>query len=150
VRWSSRENLHLTLVFLGETSDEREAKVKQLCADVAQRHRSLSLTVEGAGTFGHPPRVLWLGIGGQLEPLRALRAELYAALEVKDEHAEYSPHLTLGRSKRDHGDRELEELAESLRSTRLGPFAVDSVVLYQSAGGRYKERARFPLGARTA
>ncbi|MFT3840584.1 MAG: RNA 2',3'-cyclic phosphodiesterase [Myxococcaceae bacterium] len=150
VRWSARDKLHLTLVFLGDVSDDREPQVKQLCAEVAARHRPLKLTVEGAGTFGHPPRVLWLGIGGELDKLRALRAELFAGLEVKDEHPDYSPHLTLGRSKRDHGDRALDELAQPLKATRLGPFAVDSAALYQTSGGRYLERARFPLGARDA
>lgn len=146
VRWSARDKLHLTLVFLGDVGEEREEAVKQRCAEVTARHRQLKLTVEGAGTFGRPPKVLWLGIGGELEPLRALRAELFAALEVKDEHPDYSPHLTLGRAKREHGDRALDELAEPLKSTRLGPFTVDRVVLYQSAGGRYLPRARFPLG----
>ena len=68
----------------------------------------------------------------------------------RKEERGYSPHLTLGRSKKEHGDRALDELAEPLKATRLGPFAVDNAVLYQSAGGRYLPRARFPLGATDA
>jgi len=144
-KWARREGLHLTLVFLGETTDAREAEVKTLCAEVAKKHRAFSLALEGAGTFGSPPKVLWLGITGDVEPLKALRAELSTALNVKDEHPDYAPHLTLARAKHRHGDRALDAVAQSLRPTRLGPFRVGELVLYQSAGGRYVVRARFPL-----
>jgi len=145
-KWVKPEGVHLTLVFLGETSVEEEERVKAALAKVAAKHRPVSLIFESSGTFGHPPRVLWLGVNGELEPLRAFRAELVAELQVKDEHPEYSPHLTLARARRDRGDRALEALAEGYRAFRAGPFTVREAVLYESKGGHYLARARFPLG----
>ncbi len=145
-KWVSPEKVHLTLAFLGETSAEEEERVKAALAKVAAKHRPVSLSFESSGTFGHPPRVLWLGVSGELEPLRAFRAELVAELQVKDEHPEYSPHLTLARAKRPRGDRALAELAEGYRAFRAGPFTVGEAVLYESKGGHYLVRGRFPLG----
>ncbi len=144
-RWVKAEGLHLTLVFLGETKAEAVETVKATVAQVAARHRPLVLKLNGSGTFGRPARVLWLGVEGELEPLRALQAELAAALQVKDEHPQYSPHLTLARAKKEHGDRALEELAAQYASTVSPGFGVGEVVLYQSKGGHYLVVARFPL-----
>lgn len=92
--FTRRENLHLTLVFIGET--ERLQAAKQ--AMDAVRCAPLTFSVSGMGAFAHGG-VLWAGVGrsAALENVHArLRAALSAAGFVLDERP-YVPHLTLAR-----------------------------------------------------
>lgn len=138
-RWTRAEGRHVTLVFLGETAAERLPALTQALDAVAARHRPHALHVAGAGTFGSAshPRVLWLGLDGDLDAARALQADLQATLEVKDEHDGWAPHLTLARAKHPKGDVGLVEAARELERERFAPFPVDEVVLFESRGGRY-------------
>jgi 2'-5' RNA ligase len=82
VRWTDPATIHLTLRFLGEVGAERVAAVRQAVAEAAAASRPLELVVTGAGGFPSPrrPRVLWLGVGGEVAALWALAADLEARL----------------------------------------------------------------------
>ncbi|MEW6432647.1 MAG: RNA 2',3'-cyclic phosphodiesterase [Myxococcota bacterium] len=138
-RWTRAEGRHVTLVFLGETPTDAVPALTRAIDAVAARHRPHTLHVAGAGTFGASshPRVLWLGLGGDLDTARALQADLRATLAVKDEHDGWAPHLTLARSKHPKGDAALVEAARALERERFASFSVDEVVLFESRGGRY-------------
>ena len=78
VKWVEEENLHVTLLFLGEV-DAREvlplsAAVKAVCA----RHAPFTLRVEGVGCFPNPrrPRVVWAGLTEGGKELIALHDDL--------------------------------------------------------------------------
>ncbi len=145
--WVRAENLHLTLVFIGETVEEKIPEILSACTEVASRHRAFRLSIEGAGTFGGRfPRVLWLGVAGQLSPLETLAVELSAKLEIVSNHAEYRPHLTLARAKPLKGDEALADAAERLSHRTYGSWRVKEFKLYQSAGGRYRPLATIGLG----
>src|SRR5262245_14533366 len=65
VKWVEPDNLHVTLLFLGEV-DERDVPavcraVGAVCADRAP----FVLSVEKVGCFGNParPRTIWAGVG---------------------------------------------------------------------------------------
>ncbi len=148
VRWVRAEGLHLTLVFLGETADAELPRVTRALDEVAARHPPFSLSLRGAGTFGSKkaPRVLWLGVEGDLAVGGALQADLEQALGAKKEHDSWSPHLTLGRSRSPRGDAVLLEAAEALKPFVTPPFACDALTLFETRGGRYVERHRAALG----
>src|SRR5438874_11253429 len=75
--------MHLTLRFLGEVANER---VDALWATLEERVPPVGvrLTLGQAGTFGPPARtsVAWLGIGGDLDGLRALVRRVDFALQL--------------------------------------------------------------------
>src|SRR5687767_7490983 len=77
-RWVKRDSLHLSLAFLGEISDAAVPAVGAAMARVASKHSPFSLQVRSSGTFGplECPKVLWVGLGGELEPLMALQREI--------------------------------------------------------------------------
>lgn len=141
-KWTRAEGRHVTLVFLGETDAAKVPALTAAIDGVAARHAPHTLHVAGAGTFGAAahPRVLWLGLDGDLGAATALQAELQAALAVVDEHGGWAPHLTLARAKHPRGDAALADAAKALDGERFAPFPVDEVVLFESRGGRY-----FPL-----
>lgn len=148
-RWVRDESWHLTLVFLGDTAEEQLPALISRVAAIAAGHAPLTLALRGAGTFGGAsPRVLWLGVDGELDAARALQAQLQTALEVKDAHEGWTPHLTLARAKPSRGDPCLLEAALALGQFSTAGFTVGAVTLFESRGGRYEVLAQAPLSRR--
>ncbi|MBK7861430.1 MAG: RNA 2',3'-cyclic phosphodiesterase [Archangiaceae bacterium] len=132
LKWVRPEKAHLTLVFCGDLRPD-----EMVIAAVAGRHSRFSLRLFGGGTFEQG--VLWLGVDGELQPLHALQADLAAALGVKDEHGGYTPHVTLARVRRERLP------VEALGGFEGAPFAVGSVVLFETHQGEYRPLAHCPL-----
>lgn len=105
LRWSRPDAVHLTLKFLGDVPREDLAALGEgLCAAVAP-HAAFTLRTGELGTFGRSrrPRVLWLGVEGDLEALAAVHASVEAAcatLGVARDRRPFQPHLTLARAQR--------------------------------------------------
>jgi 2'-5' RNA ligase len=107
VKWVEVENLHITLLFLGEV-DERE--LPALCRAVSVvcgRHERFPLGIETVGSFPNPrrPRVVWAGVGEGGPELIALHSALEPPLLelgcYRREERSFTPHVTLGRVKSD-------------------------------------------------
>ncbi len=94
--FSSKENLHLTLVFIGESENTEEIK----SAMDAVESPMTDLQLQGLGTFKRPGGdILWFGIKKN-KKLLEIREELADSLRKKGfdiEKRSYNPHLTLGR-----------------------------------------------------
>lgn len=155
-KWLAAPAMHVTLVFLGEIGEDRAPPISEAIRGVAARHASFELSVEGGGTFGQPlrPRVLWLGLGGEVAALAALQAELARCLRplgYEPEHRAFSPHLTLARARGHAGDPALDRCASALKELRLGPARVGELVLYRSeltpGGSIYTPILRAPLAS---
>ncbi len=113
VKWVEVENLHVTLLFLGEV-DERE--LPPLCRAVSVvcgRHDRFDLSVQTVGCFPNPrrPRVVWAGVGLGGPELITLHDALEPPLQelgcYRREERQYTPHITLGRVKSDSSPDEL-------------------------------------------
>ena len=108
-RASSRENLHLTLIFLGEVDEDVERRVRDAVQATAAASSPLTLSLGDLGSFDHHNRlVLWRGIqsGAGLDELRSLQARLVEELldrGVGFEDRAYRPHATLVRNARLEG-----------------------------------------------
>jgi 2'-5' RNA ligase len=148
LRWAPVEGWHVTLVFLGPCAPERVQEVCRQSAACAAAARPFELAGSSAGCFGPEasPLVLWAGLTGALAAARALQASLSVALAVPDEHGAWVPHLTLARARSRAGAPVLRGLAERLGALSLPSCTFDAFTLFESAGGRYVERARFALG----
>lgn len=153
-KWSRPEALHLTLAFLGEVQDDLVPSFAAALEPIGGRHRPFELEVVGSGTFGPPlhPRVLWLGLGGAVPQLAALRTDVVGALlplGYEEEARAFSPHLTLARSRLPRGEPALALCARQAAATSLGRFPVDELILYRSqpgpSGAQYTALARIPL-----
>ena len=155
VRWINPEHLHLTLHFLGNVAvgrlDDLVTALRRACARAAPFH----LALEGAGCFPNTnsPRVVWIGIQGDLEPLRKLQDQI--AQETKnfgDHGAEraFQPHLTIGRVKPSGLEgRKTGHAIELVTVPKLGAWTVDQVLFVQSElppdGARYTTLATVAL-----
>ena len=63
-RWVPLNNLHLTLAFLGPTSEDMEVLVHNAISKTTKKCETFNLNLQGLGIFPSPqkPRVLWVGI----------------------------------------------------------------------------------------
>ncbi len=71
VRWVPPGNIHITLKFFGNVTDAEIPAIINAAREVAGQQAPLTLKVTGAGAFPNVrgPRVVWLGLGGDLLPL---------------------------------------------------------------------------------
>lgn len=153
-RWVRTEGCHVTLVFLGSVAEELVPAVVAKVEAVAVRHAPFSLRFEGAGCFGgRKPRVLWVGVAGDVPALGLVQRSFSEALTevgyVPEERL-FSPHLTLARAGGFGGDTGLFSAARSLAGESFGEVNVREIILYESvlspAGAKYEAVARLPLG----
>ncbi|PLX96135.1 MAG: RNA 2',3'-cyclic phosphodiesterase [Desulfuromonas sp.] len=133
LRTGASQNLHLTLNFLGDQSDEQLAKTSRFMISVADYQAPFSLSLQELGTFpeGKRPRVVWLGVR-PLEPLLILQKRLangLAKLGCEKEKTPYRPHLTLGRFRRPPSDI---EALYNRQDTGFDLLQVKSIILYSS------------------
>ena len=133
VRWVRREQLHLTLRFLGETAVSQLPALQAQLTQLTSQHHPFTLQLNGVGAFPNQrkPRVLWADLAGQLDALHALKAGLDERLLGEGWLAEkrpFNPHLTLGRVK--HAE-EAAKLNWDIEMARL-TFGVTEVQLVQS------------------
>lgn len=165
LRWTSMENAHLTLRFLGETSPEQvEALASELSA-LARKHPPFELSIGGLGCFPNvrQPRVVWVGIGGELARLCALQTAVERAsvrVGFEAENRPYSPHVTLARSRRGASKSQLHKIGQLVQARIRAdgepllletyiPLPVDQVIHIRSdlrpGGSVYTPLRHFPL-----
>ncbi|MDO8474506.1 MAG: RNA 2',3'-cyclic phosphodiesterase [bacterium] len=102
--WTSKENLHFTLVFLGNTSDKELEEVLLLAKGVGEQHKKFSITLSHIqyGSSRNVPRMIW-AIGHTPGGLLSLQKDLEKAFSASTilhfipEKRPYSLHLTLAR-----------------------------------------------------
>lgn len=154
-RWVPPENLHLTVWFLGELTDERTAGVINALAP-ALAETPFRIHLSGLGTFPPtgPPRVIWMGVVEGLEALSRLHDEVAVRLRhwgFQKESRPYSAHLTLARVK----DPLPAEVRAVLREVLgecpadAGSCRIDALTIFRSrtspAGAVYEPLLRVPL-----
>ncbi|MET9886167.1 RNA 2',3'-cyclic phosphodiesterase [Streptomyces sp. NPDC006430] len=101
MRWNRIEDWHITLAFLGELPAATVPLLRPPLADLAATRRPLTLALRGGGHFDE--RVLWSGIGGDLEGLHLLATDVRTVVKecgIALEDRPLRPHLTLARSRR--------------------------------------------------
>ncbi len=114
-RWIRRENVHLTLKFVGEVPPPRANDLSQVCADTVANFSPFEIEIGGTGSFPiqGTPRVLWIGVSDHSRKLEALQAKLDAeclCFGFEREARKFNPHLTIARLRKPQGARALARL----------------------------------------
>jgi 2'-5' RNA ligase len=135
-KWLRFDKLHCTLEFLGNPTADQVEAFRPIIDSLASRHRPLRLQLEGAGTFltRRAPSVLWLGISGEVDALRALQGDAHRSLGVGEERP-FVPHVTLARAQ---ADSHFDALAKELGQFRSEGFLVEKLTLYESSNHVYR------------
>ena len=158
LRRVSPELMHLTLAFLGATSDERLADVIAATAAAAAGTRTFIASVDRVGRFQERgrPRVVWLGIGAGADELVAMAQRVRASLteqRITFDDKPFRAHVTLARVRDDLERDELRAITTAVdrAAPPTGGFRVDHIVVFESVvsskGPRYTARATVPLAS---
>jgi len=154
-RWVRVENIHLTVVFLGQIPESSIEDVTGVAKSVCDRYGAFDIALKGVGVFTgvRNPRVLWVGLQADLERMSYFRNALQRKLKpfgVREEKRPFRPHLTLCRFKK--GTRGGAPLAKILDAYKdfSGPFyTLQKLFLFKSdltpRGSIYTEIAQWPL-----
>lgn len=152
--WTRPEGIHLTLKFLGEVPETKAPEIMSALTTAVRGTGKFRVEVRGAGAFPNVrnPRVLWIGVAGDLEKLAALQASVEGAMEglgFESEGRKFSPHLTLARIKYLRPRDNWQRAVEGIRDVNLGGFEADRVSLMKSelkpSGAVYTEVGRVEL-----
>ena len=151
------DSIHLTLKFLGDISNAQVDAVQRAVTAAVSGIPELSLTLGRAGVFpsSQSPRVLWVGLEGDIDGLADLQRsaeQATAALGFARERRPFSPHLTIGRVRNGARPEETRRAIERLLAAKVPATVrldVRSVDLVRSillpSGAIYERLAQFPL-----
>jgi RNA 2',3'-cyclic 3'-phosphodiesterase len=148
-RWIPAPNVHLTLKFLGDVTDEQLGRIDAALDEVSGRHDPFEIVPSNLGAFpsSRKARILWVGVGEGSERLRALADDVCGSLEplgFAREGRPYTAHVTLGRAR-----RRPVTLRPAQISAQVPRFSADRMELVRSvlgeAGATYSVIATYPL-----
>lgn len=155
IRWIRPENIHLTLKFLGDVQAADIENISGVMSGTAEGVSSISLQAKGIGVFPgvKRPRILWVGLTGQLELLSRLQKSLDANLKgigFPTEKRPFKGHLTIGRIKTEINSKIFVDALTAFRSFESETFVADRIVLFKSelkpSGAVYTNLASATLG----
>jgi 2'-5' RNA ligase len=155
VKWVEPENLHVTMLFLGEVEDRAVAEVCRIVQSCTANHPAFPMSVETVGCFPNArrPRVVWVGVGEGAQPLCTLHDELEIPLQdlgYRREERRYTPHITLGRVKSDRPAADLSAALSQKAGWKAGETVVKELLVMSSEltsqGPHYTVLSRAKLG----
>ena len=158
VRWTKKENLHITIEFLGYLRDKEIEKVGEIIAEVSSNIPPLKITLTNICYVLEKekiPRMIWVK-GEKSDILSKMKINLDKKLEkeigFKPEKREFTPHITLGRIRKwQFKAIPLEERPEIEKDIDL-MFKVSSIELMESklkpTGAEYFILKSFPLSSK--
>ena len=120
IRWVPPANLHLTLKFLGNCPPEQAGAIAERLADRVPEYLPIALHTDRVGVFPGwaAPRVVWLGLAGDLTRLTRLQESVEAGLidlGFPAERRAFRPHLTLGRVREGAPDAVRRQIGDRAR-----------------------------------
>ncbi len=120
VRWVRPEGIHLTLKFLGDMESTMIDRVMEGVESACKGTGPFELGLSEPGAFpsSKSPRVVWVGLRGELDLLERLQGridqEMHSVCGFPKERRAFTPHLTLGRMRENASGEERRRAGEAL------------------------------------
>ena len=158
VRWVKVENIHLTVVFMGNINEKDITPIGDLVQEVCLSSDPFDVSLKELGSFPNPrnPRVLWIGLDGDLERMALFRDALQKRLKpfgIKEEKRRFKPHLTLGRFRKyKRGDPQLNNVISRYQDLTDSVFSLNELSMFRSdlkpGGAEYTQLKAWPLSGK--
>lgn len=141
VRWTRRDNLHITLKFLGDTHVDRLDDLREAMSEVTRESAVFTLALDANGCFPGPrtPRVLWTGLRGDVRRMTGLESQLQGALALRDierDDRHFTPHITVGRVRSGLPNHVLSSIGRRWTNAKIDApdtsIPVDRIILVRS------------------
>jgi len=154
IKWVEYENYHLTVKFLGEVNGSDLPRLKKQLVLAGESVPPFYLSAGGLGYFPNSrrPRVIWLGIKGEIDKAAFLgeRVDAYLSELGFEPEREHRFHLTLGRVRTEENLKVMQSSIEQQETRdKLIGFKVERFQLMISelsrSGPKYLEMGSFDL-----
>jgi 2'-5' RNA ligase len=140
VKWVDTGGIHLTLKFLGNIYFKQIAEITEVMKEASQEVSPFQLQISGLGAFPNlkQPRVVWVGVFGEVDRLLRLQQNIDSALVplgFAREERPFTPHLTLARVRQGASSIQIKSFGDLVTSTNFEmsySFEVKSVNLMKS------------------
>ena len=136
VRWVMNGKMHLTLKFLGNTTQGSIDNLNEALFNAVKSAKVINLSISGTGAFPVKgrPNVLWLGIKGDIDELKQLTVNINNSLDPLGfitEKREFLPHVTIARIK--SNQKKIPNISNYLNTTFTElPMKIVKISLMQS------------------
>jgi 2'-5' RNA ligase len=134
VKFVEKENLHITLKFLGEVTPSVIANIQKALSEI--KFKPFNVVVKGIGAFPNYRniRVVWVGIEEGVEELKSLQSRIDEELVVLGfkREKDFIPHLTIGRVKSGRNRDKLISILNEFRDFTFGRQLIDTIHLKKS------------------
>jgi 2'-5' RNA ligase len=155
-RWVDPAQMHITLAFLGEQPPALLETLQHVGERAATSSPGGILRLGPPGQFGSPraPRVLWVGLEGDVDALHALQRNVVSELSAaqigkRDDHS-FNPHITLARRRASASPGPPAGWPPPRGSSPRDLIPMDHVTLFESRlsphGAAYTALFAFPCG----
>lgn len=139
IRWVNRENLHITLKFLGKFDGSHIQPLDILLSDRLKTIPKFNIHIDRMGAFPnfHTPKITWLGFDypENLSQIYKHIEDCVVKLGYEADDKPFLPHLTLGRVRRDLSNSEIKDIGQTMANVDLNiqaEFIAERVTLFKS------------------
>ncbi|QGT99640.1 2'-5' RNA ligase [Candidatus Syntrophocurvum alkaliphilum] len=154
VKWVEYENYHLTVKFLGNINENQLKEIKHNLVIVGENCPNFDLILDRIGFFPNHirPRVVWIGLKGELDKASFLtnRVDAYLGNLGFETERNHHFHLTLGRIRSEDNKQEFMKKCNAMQNNiKKLRFSINEFKLMESKlssnGPQYSELGRFSL-----
>lgn len=141
INWVIKNNLHITLIFIGYATDEETYEIAKTIKEIAKNHQSFFINLESIilGPTGKPSRMFWVE-GEKSQELAELQNDLENALSMSNGYQKeiraFKSHITLARFKSSEVAKKIKERGIVNKKINY-QVSVDSIELMQSVLSRF-------------
>ena len=157
-KWVKVDNIHLTVVFMGNVREDEIPAIGEGVQEVCGTFGPFDASLKGRDCFPdkRKPRVLWLGLDGDLERMSLFRDALQKHLKafgIKEEKRKFRPHLTLARFRKPRRIDVKEDESLSKYEDLSSPVCMlGELILFKSdlkpSGAEYTKLQVWPLSGK--
>ena len=135
VSWVPKENLHITLKFLGDTLEDKIPSIISCISELSIKHRAVHTSIGGVSTFGRAiPKVVLVSTKGNEEYLTEIASDVDIKLHelgFDKERLKFNPHITIGRIREKQRNEKLHQMIGDLHHNKAS-FTIQKIALMKS------------------
>lgn len=152
VHWEEPEKTHITLMFLGHINQSRMEEAAKAAQETAQNFAPFDARLNGLSYFFKKgaDSIIFLNIQDPNRNFRNLYKELFRRLSEEGFYPpkRFSPHITIGRLKRQRHAHKKKKLLAEIAETEIpeiGSFTVEKLDVYESIFDPASNKQRYHL-----
>ncbi|MFC1708516.1 RNA 2',3'-cyclic phosphodiesterase [Candidatus Omnitrophota bacterium] len=137
-KWVAKENVHLTLKFLGDTQLKHVEKIKDKLKECLQNEKAIDCNLSNIGVFPNErfTRVIWVSIKGgdaQIIDMAKKLDKTLCKLGFKKEKREFKTHITICRPKQILEYNQFKATLDKInRDFQPKSFSINKVSFFES------------------